>query len=394
MSRISLIINLAKERLGNSDPNFVQVVALDTINTLARQASGEIDGFVSSQNVAHVASANIHADSILTQLASLFAARDNPEVVQIAVAAKSFHDSCESYRKKASESLGSLQSRVQNSEGTLAKLERQIEDARSNIGTALTEYQSQFSTAQETRSQAFADAQSAHRNSHNELINNHNVTLISQERETTRLLGEKEKDHQGRLDELNVDFSARAQEILTEIEKKKGEVEKLLGVIGTLGVSSGYKKAADENRATAVRWQFATVASIVLLVICTLVAFWPSSTQDIRWESLIARFVLTISFGVLAAYCGFQGDRSQHAERRNRKIALEFEALGAYLDPLPPEQQHEFRLKLAELSFGKDDPKFTKDDRSPASLWDLIAKNPEMAQSILNTISNIKNPPK
>lgn len=47
------------------------------------------------------------------------------------------------------------------------------------------------------------------------------------------------------------------------------------------------------------------------------------------------------------------------SERRNRKLALELEAIGPYLAPLPEERQLEFRLALGDRTFGREDDGFS-----------------------------------
>src|SRR5450432_2620541 len=42
-------------------------------------------------------------------------------------------------------------------------------------------------------------------------------------------------------------------------------------------------------------------------------------------------------------------------ERRNRKMALELEAIGAFLGPLPEEDKQKFRHTIGDRSFGRDD---------------------------------------
>jgi hypothetical protein len=391
LTRLEAIVRFVKGRLEAADPYLTPNNKLNELQGAASLVQQQVETVQSTGAPDELKTAVGNAESMLIHCAYLNRTQNDAEVKQLGSAAQGLRTTYEQLQRKASEEITRIENRAGEAERGLDKLDKRIEDARGNMSTALSEFQGQFSTAQDSRSQAFTASQDAHQNSHNDLIKNHNIILMNQERETTRIFGEKEKENQGKLDDLNTDFTAKAQDILTEIEKKKGEVEKLLGVIGTLGVSSGYKKAADENKEATWKWQVATVVSILLLIGFAVALFWPDKDHPFTWEGLVARIVLTFGFGVLAAYCGFQGDRSHHMERRNRKTALEFEALGAYLDPLPEAQQHEFRLKLAELSFGKEDPKFTKDDRSPASMWDLIAKDPELAQKILDMITKLKN---
>jgi hypothetical protein len=62
--------------------------------------------------------------------------------------------------------------------------------------------------------------------------------------------------------------------------------------------------------------------------------------------------------------------------RRNRKMALELEAIGPYLAPLPQEKQDQFRIELGERSFGREESGLgRRGDRSPATVVDVLMKS-------------------
>jgi len=80
-----------------------------------------------------------------------------------------------------------------------------------------------------------------------------------------------------------------------------------------------------------------------------------SVSAPFSWPSFAARVVLTITVGILAASARSQDDKGQDVERRNGKMALELDALGPYLAPLPLDKQREFRIAVGGRSFGKED---------------------------------------
>jgi hypothetical protein len=149
-------------------------------------------------------------------------------------------------------------------------------------------------------------------------------------------------------------------------------VEKLVGVIGNLGVTSGYQKAADSAKKSMWLWQGLTLAGFAMVIGFAYLAFLPAIQGDFSWEKFAGRVVLTVAVGLFAAYSATQGDRYMEAERRNRKLALELEAVGPYLAPLPEEQQQTFRLALGERTFGRDEHRLGHRDKSPASIVDVL----------------------
>jgi hypothetical protein len=79
---------------------------------------------------------------------------------------------------------------------------------------------------------------------------------------------------------------------------------------------------------------------------------------------------------VLAAYAAFQADKFFEIERRNRKVALELEAIGPYLAPLPQEMQDKFRIDIGDRSFGREELGIgSRATKSPASVIDVVLKS-------------------
>ena len=203
---------------------------------------------------------------------------------------------------------------------------------------------------------------------------------------------------------LQKDYEKEANGILEEIRLHKSEVESLVGVIGNLGVTSGYKKVANYARWMVVVWQFLTVISLAgLIVVAAMVAFpsffktQPSEEHysqraevDIRaeggqtgstkpatekgkaistdpkvaaevpvnqhsnsdfYQGFLTRIFLSITFGIFAAYAGRQASRFFDMEQRNRKLALELEALGPFIEPLEKADRDKFRVQIGDRSF-------------------------------------------
>lgn len=169
------------------------------------------------------------------------------------------------------------------------------------------------------------------------------------------------------------EFGEKAANVLEDIEQKKTHVEKLVGVIGNLGVTSGYLRVANQARWALWGWHTITLGALVTLswLAYKTLGTLEDASGHFNWGGFAARALLLVSLGVIAAYSGTQADKLFGEERRNRKLALELEAIGPYLAPLPVDEQNKFRLQIGELSFGRDpDPHVHR--KSPASVADLL----------------------
>jgi hypothetical protein len=189
---------------------------------------------------------------------------------------------------------------------------------------------------------------------------------------------------------------------LKEIEGKKRDVEKLTGVIGNLGVTSGYLTAAKSAGRQKWFWQVTTLVSLGAMIVIAVYAFLPELKGSVdvstahpgtdnthlpfSWAGFAARVVITLTVGVLAAYARSQADKNSESERRNKKLALELEAIGPYLAPLPIERQNDFRIAVGDRSFGRDDVVPVSKSGSPANLFELTAEQLGKLAELINAI--------
>jgi len=116
-------------------------------------------------------------------------------------------------------------------------------------------------------------------------------------------------------------------------------------------------------------------------------AFLPLVQGGFNWEGFAGRVFVSLTVGVLAAYAAAQADKHIQVERQNRKLALELEAIGPYLAPLPLEKQEEFRLEMGNRSFGRDEIGHRgKAEKSPASVIDILVKSKEFREFVAEIV--------
>jgi hypothetical protein len=125
--------------------------------------------------------------------------------------------------------------------------------------------------------------------------------------------------------------------------------------------------------------------------------FYPSlaggANESFSWPGFAGRVFITLTFGAFAAYAAKQADHFLDIERRNRRLALELEAIGPFLAPLPPDLQNAFRVKIGERSFGQNETATgSTDGRSPATTLDLLLKALEskQAQELIDLLKKLK----
>jgi hypothetical protein len=134
------------------------------------------------------------------------------------------------------------------------------------------------------------------------------------------------------------------------------------------------------------------VGSLVALIVFAYTTFLPVVPGTFSWEGFAGRVFLSATVGVLAAYAASQADKFLEMERRNRKLALELEALGPFLAPLPTEFQDKFRLEIGDRSFGRQDLGLSKrGDKSPATVIDVLSRSKEFREFVMDIVKAARN---
>jgi len=250
-----------------------------------------------------------------------------------------------------------------------------IRQATQDLTKLVTDYQSQFSTAQDTRSKEFITSEAARQKHYGEAISEYGKKLAEQDAEFTKQRAEFVQTSKENLAMLTSEYEDKTKKILESVQDSQKHVEELVGVIGNLGVTSGYLRTANRAQWGMWSWQGMTVAAMCVLCYTAYktLGLLENSNGQFLWGGFAARALLLASLGLLAAYSSSQADKLLGDERRNRKLALELEAIGPYLAPLPEEDRNKFRILIGDRSFGREqDIQTGTHPKSPASLLDLI----------------------
>lgn len=431
LERLRAVLSFCGKRLAAADPFLSDPRPLDRIHGFLNSAVAEVQAYVSDGNVGHLATANTHADEILSNLSAILAPTSDDDLTVIGESISAYRAALEKHLAEALASVQALKAKAEANSVSLTALDADIVSEKQQVATIAagfqtqftadqaaraaeytaaqtarqtdytakaTEYQTSFSAAQTERQEKYAAiaaenqaqftaAQQArvkeHADAHQDRQDRTAALLADYTKkldEQTALFAEArdkaEKRTEEQLTALKIEYEQSTKNILEAMIARKEEVEKLVGVIGNLGVTSGYLKVANHARGAMYVWQSLTVLSLgTLIVFAYLIAFTPHMPDVDFLQGLATRVFLSITIGLLAAYAANQGNKALISERKNRKLALELEALGPYIAPLPQEMQNKFRAELGERSFGVPDgegQKVADNTPSPVTVLDLL----------------------
>lgn len=436
LERLRAVLALVGKRLGATDPLAIFPAPLDGLAAAFESQKAEIEAFIGNHNATHLTNANANADTALANyLAQLPGTASSEELIGIIQTVNSHRTALEEQERRSltarnetrrqieelTTTLDTLKNQTQSSVTELKALletekqkmaaqateqQKQFTDAQTTRSTTfndtllkvqesltktITDQQGQFSTAQENRSREFASAQTDAQNRFADLMADYTKRLADQDAEFTRQRDTFASTSQAQLTALNENYEKGAKKILEVVDNHRKDVEKLVGVIGNLGVTSGYQKTANTARNSMWFWNAVAVLAMGGLIFFAYHAFLPTMQGDFKWGAFAGRVFLTITVGVLAAYAAAQADRFFKMEKYHRKLALELAAIDPFIALLPLEEQHKFKLEIGRRSFAQEEIPTVVSDKSPATTLDVLAskEGQQIVQTITDTIQTV-----
>jgi len=387
LERLRSVLTYCGKRLAANDPFLIHMPPIDGLAKNVERSIAEVNAYITDGNVGHIDNANAHADSILSNLAQLTAPFTQDDITIISESVSSYRKTLEQFLRDASKWRHDQQGEVDALRKKIEEVATELVSARERVSALTSEFQSQFSGSQEGRGREFTDAQAVRQEKFGELIADYNEKLTAQNAEFDRQIESATKNYEEELLKLKNQYEQSANAILDQINVHKAEVEKLVGVIGNLGVTSGYLKTANHARLTLWFWQLITVMALCGVIFVAYAAFIPLVQGGFTWEGFAARVFVSITVGVLAAYSASQADKSYQVERINRKRALELEALGPFLAPLPQEMQDKFRIEVGDRSFGHEERGGVHStEKSPATLLDALGRSKDARDLLVQLV--------
>jgi uncharacterized protein YeaO (DUF488 family) len=389
LERIRAVLAFVGERLDAADSNLLSATLLARVAAAAAESTAHVRLFVGGGEQVHLTNANASVDGLLLLFADVMLPANPNDFRGLRKAADSYREAmtqqllafdadAERTRKQGVELTTLLSVARQDFESAKTTLGEELEAFKGEItvaqnelkgaqqaaktqfeeeGTAaFTQWAADFAAAETARKEAHESSSAETVAAFRKIVTGYDDELKAKSEAAASQIKAALTNHEIELKALQESYVVRADVVLQTIEANLGRVQELVGVIGDHGVTGGFKTAADDALKQVKYFQRVTLGSMLLLVGFTGFTALTVHGAAVNWLDLGRRLLFTVTVGALATYAASQTNRYQLAERKNRKLELELRALGPFLEPVAPEEREKFRLKIAEVFFGKDEP--------------------------------------
>lgn len=267
IERLRVVLSFCGKRLGASDPLTVLPSTLDSLAGAFETWTTELVAFLSDSDVVHLNNANTSADTALGTITQLPGMSSPEEVIGLVEAIHRYRATLEDHERLSATARASASTQIQNltdtldtfktnTDATLADLRAQLKSERQKILAQALEQQKLFGEAQSSRGATYNETIARIQETLTKTLSdqqaqfstaqeNRNAQFTALQGEYTKKLAEQDAQFSKELT-TNVEtwkkiYEKEGQSFLFDINKAKDKVEKLVGVIGELGVTSGYQ---------------------------------------------------------------------------------------------------------------------------------------------------------
>lgn len=352
IERIHQVQLHASSLLNSADPNLLAIRTLDAMARAASETIQQLSLYLATGDEAQLRDAQGSSDRILQSASQIQVSLPTESLDVTRDAARTFKRSSEKLLSGLEARQSEIQRQAQLLRDQLDVSIAELNAQKGRIDAVISEYQQQFSSAESARSEQFNRALSESSGQLNNLIDKQRTRFDEIGQAAQGSFVALQAGLGIELQDIKRKGEKQADEVIERLEAMRRQAQELLQVVGNIGMTGDFQKAAISARRRLFVWQTLAVGSIAGLIGFAIAAFHSTTQETFSWAVVGTRAFVALAFGILAAFASRQADRSEAAETRNRRYQLELSSIDAYLVSLPSEMRNEVKVKLAEKLFG------------------------------------------
>jgi len=174
------------------------------------------------------------------------------------------------------------------------------------------------------------------------------------------------------------------KEAESDLERKKNDINDLVGEIASDAVAKDYEKSADSegDLANTMRRYSLIFMGIVSIVFAYL--FVETIFLDFNFKSSLFKLIAGSFISIPAAYLARESTRHRQQQYQYLATSLDLRAITPYLDSIPEEERHKVKIEIANRLFAQKNSYKTDDENiSIKSLETLVGSIEKIVEKIL-----------
>lgn len=348
ISFFEAVYKYVKDRLKLSLPILVQEAEMSALVTEVDAITVQLNAFLGNNNIGHVTNATNNCNSVLNRIRNFpFPLSKGDFDFSKSIAGfeqatangyknlEAINNNLQQELKKAQDDLTAKQTQLTNLESKLATKEVEIQNV-------LTRYNTEFEALKTT---ANTDIE-AERKKFNDSI------------ETDRKLYKEQFDadkesNKNIFDEQKKEFEKQSTETIGNLNSKLAEANKIVNIVGNVGVTGNYQNIANQNKKSADFFRWVALGFMVImsgLLIWSIIEISKNGEFNV-YKSLV-RILAAAVLTYPAVYASRESAKHRKLETLNRNLELELASIGPFIELLPEDKKQTIKEELVNKYFG------------------------------------------
>jgi hypothetical protein len=324
------------DRIRLTIPILVQETEMNSLSNEIEEGLKQINTFLGNRNVGHLNNATNNFTSALSRTRNLplpFSKNDFNFSKIIADFQKSVSEKYEhldSEKDKLSDSIDQFKADLESKEKEIQRLFKLVEAKELEIQSLNSNFQTEFTSIKTKATQEYETDRKAFR------------AEIDTEKNTFK---KEIEDLQGKID---TDTTG----LIEKLETKLDEAEKIVNVIGNVGVTGNYQIIANEHKDSANFWRWIAIIFMTVfsgLLVWTIIDL---SSSGFDWIKSLIRLIAAAALSYPATYAARESSKHRKLETINRRAELELASINPFIEILDEDKKQNIKEKLVEKYFG------------------------------------------
>ena len=152
---------------------------------------------------------------------------------------------------------------------------------------------------------------------------------------------------------------ARQSDVLAEqynatiqhLKAQEQEVAKSLGSFASSLLAGGYARSAENEQKSANIFRNISVALMVAVALILASTLYEIGSNGLGWKEAALRLVISLLLSVPVGYLARESSRHRGQHYNHLQTALDFAAVGPFIESLPPEAREKIKFAMAQRLF-------------------------------------------
>jgi hypothetical protein len=346
------------DRLKLTIPSLVQEAELKALSSEIEAGTVQINSYIGNKNIGHINNAVNNLTSSLNRVRNLpllLSKGDFDFSKAVATFQKTFenaYDSLESEKNKLKEQLKLTEDDLITKNTLLSALQQQITAKEVEIKGILTKYTAEFETLKSNSNTSFE----SEKKKFNDAIDSDRKLFKEQFDE---IQAENQKTFEGQTKKVETDSS----EVLVELNNKLYEANKIVNIVGNVGVTGNYQNIANDHKKSANNFRFIALGFMIVMSVLLIWSIIELSNGKFNLYKSLVRILAAAVLTYPAIYASTESSKHRKLETQNRKLELELASIGPFIELLSEEKKHSIKEELVKKYFGNHSlPDDSKDE--------------------------------